>query len=90
MQSDWQPARINLVHPKGPHSRGQGLSAEQLRQLQTIIVMARPVNMGDPGVLETITEYRADGCDAERFYSVRRDKMGMGLAVGCEHEVLTD
>ena len=82
MNAKWQPAVSITVHK---HFLGVVIDDDGPCEVRTF----KP---SDWRAKQAIADYRAIGCDAEKFYLARNHKRPDGdkLFVVCEHEILSD
>jgi hypothetical protein len=84
--NEWQPARLVLFHKYEPGATDYRTDSE-ISAIEWRVVRVRPAipSQWPQGV----RDYRAEGCDAVRFYEIHPADIGC-LAIVCEHEILTD
>lgn len=86
--SEWQPARIRIVHDIAPEAT-EAIPDELLAEWNGRIVRIRPLSISQMG--RSLRDYREDGCDGQKFYEIHPDDVVDGCGqVACEHEILTD
>lgn len=86
---EWQPARLKAVHSMA--NVGDPLPQEEIDLLERRVVR---VKAGKPSP-NALREYRADGCDAKRFFFINPEDLKGTMNENdivwvCEHEILTD
>lgn len=90
--SEWQRARVKIIHDRKPiSSLNPEERAVEVKKAEARIFRCRPVN---PTIF-TLMQAKLIGCDAERFYEIlAADCVGIQYSgvvpVVCEHEILTD
>lgn len=84
--SEWQPARVRFVHGM----KYATLPEEDLRKLSDAIVLVRPADPPPEEGSLAVQKHRMRGCNAEKFFEIKRDAIGLGIGIACEHEIFTD
>jgi hypothetical protein len=87
--SDWQPARVKSYHRQFSTQSRNYVPQEEADIVERKVVRVKPISTFE--CINAIADYRADGCDATRFFILHPDDCipGAGQIV-CEHEVFTD